>query len=100
MSQIQVNDATERAQQLASLFERRMITEASLVSGIAELVTPENISGVLMDLPPTIRNLVRDWAKSLPEDDCNGVVFWPLDRNVRVSFKEWLHGQEKHENGI
>ena len=92
MSAIQQDEAVAQAKRLESLFERQMITEGSLVSGIAELVSPENLDGVLDSLSPAARDMIRNWAKSLPDENCE-IIYWPLKREVRLAVKAWLHGQ-------
>ncbi len=97
MSSMQVEQAVERAKRLVALYERRMITDSTLVSEIAGLVPADNIHDVLQILPPQVTALMREWAKSLPDEDTRRVVFWPVSERVRLSFKEWLREQEEQE---
>jgi hypothetical protein len=100
MSSAQVDEAVKRASRLVNLFERKMISEASLVSELADAVTPETLPGVLASLTPNARKLVCRWARSLPDEAESENVLWPINREVMLSFKEWLREQESHENGI
>jgi hypothetical protein len=95
MGSTQIDDAVTRTKRLVSLYERKLITEASLVGEIANVVTPENIRCVMECLPPSALRIIHDWAKTLPEDDEKRIVFWPLASGVRLSFKEWLLEQEQ-----
>jgi uncharacterized protein (DUF2267 family) len=100
MRPMETDHAVEQSKRLVSQYERRLITEGSLVSGIADLITPATIDDVMASLPVEVRALMRAWAKSLPDEDGGRVIFWPLQREVRLSFKEWLRQQEQHENGF
>lgn len=95
MSSIPTDDRLARAKQLVSLYQRRIITQPSLVSELAELIAPDNIREVMSCLPPEVCATVRDWAESLRKDDSSGVVFWPLSRETRLAFKEWLADQQR-----
>ena len=99
MGSVQVDEAVKRANRLANLFERKMISEASLVSELADAVTPETLPGVLASLPPKARSLVYRWVRSLPDEAESERILWPINREVRRSFKEWLREQEANGNG-
>ena len=100
MSSVKNNEAISRAGRLVSMYERKMLSEASLVSELADLATPETLPVILQTLPPKVRELVHHWAKSLPDEDRSAEVLWPIRREIRLSFKEWLREQEEHGNGI
>ena len=99
MNQTEIDVAIERAKRLVSLFERRFITESSLIDELVGLISVENFHPVLQSLPTKIRETVYDWAKSLPDERKCEVIYWPLAREVRLSFKQWLQERESQGNG-
>ena len=100
MSSVEIDKAVSRAGRLVSMYDRNMLSEASLVSELADLATPETLPLVLETLPPKVLELVHHWAKSLPDEDRSAEILWPIRREIRLSFKEWLREQETHENGV
>jgi hypothetical protein len=100
VNSLQIDKAVSRAGRLVSMYDRNMLSEASLVSELADLATPETLPVVLETLPSKVLALVHHWAKSLPEEDRSAEALWPIRREIRLSFKEWLRAQEEHENGI
>ena len=99
MSSVETDKAVSRASRLVSMYERNMLSEASLVSELADLATPETLPVVLETLPPNVLELVQHWAKSLPDEDRSAEVLWPIRSEIRLSFKQWLRAQEAHANG-
>jgi hypothetical protein len=89
--------AIEKARRLLDLYSRRVITDTSVINGIAEIASPDNIDEVLAMLPSAIRLKVRDWARTLPDPDTTEVVYWPLPRKTTLSFKKWLQEHEENE---
>lgn len=99
MNAIQIEESVREARGLVSLFERRMITQNSLVSGIAGIVTPENFQHVMDALPDNVRAQMRRWAESLHDAQPGEIIFWPLKQGVDISFRKWLQDQEASGNG-
>jgi hypothetical protein len=97
MSSFQLDDAVKRTNRLVNLYDRNMLSEASLVSELADLATPETLPVALETLPPKVLELVQHWAKSLPDEDRSAEALWPIRREIPLS---WLREPETHGNGI
>jgi hypothetical protein len=97
MNSSQIDEAVVRARRLVDLYDRKQITANTLVSEVASLATPDNVKAVMGALSPKAQGVVRNWVSSLREEDGQRIVFWPLSTSVRLSFKEWLHEEERSE---
>lgn len=100
-----VFEAVAQASRLVDLRQRRLITDALLISNIVDLVTPENIYEVMGALPPDLQKLFREWAGGLPPTDSPETVYWPLPSQTSMSFREWVSRTDaaksarEHQNG-
>ncbi len=93
----QERTALKRARRLVELYQEGRMTEASVISGVAEMITSDNVDEMVALLPPEPRAQLGDWARTLPAPDSSRVVFWALPQSARRSLAEWVTRQEQRE---
>jgi hypothetical protein len=62
----QFDGAIVRARRPVELYREDRITDAAVISGVADVATPDNIDELVGLLPPELRTELRDWARALP----------------------------------
>jgi len=92
--------ALARARQLVDLYQTRIITSASLIGDVADLVTPDNVGEVIGLLPPELMDQLGGWIRRLPLPDAPGIICWPLPDKTTLALKEWLKRHEAQEYAI
>jgi hypothetical protein len=93
----QSSTALARAKRLVQLYQERRITEASVISGIAELAAPDNVDEIVALLPPELEAEFGEWVRRLPSPDSSRVVFWPLPDVAVRALSEWMRTKQQRE---